>query len=390
MNNLKITKEKKDDRIINKNSTNIHINITRNFLDQIKYLTKNIDDSLEWSGVMFYETKGEVSNLQKFEITPTYIYLMDIGGGATTDFDYTTELTEFKMNNPQFIGKTFGKIHSHNKMNAFMSETDISDLHDNSKMYNMYLSIVTNNNLDFNGGIDINYKLIDKSMKYSFINSLGKEIIKKFSKKNVKYVEHHELDFYIEEDKVTVTEDFKKRVVEVKKKKENEIKNAYVTQGSMNFGYNPYDNNHNSNNYGINDNHSVYHTDIYSNNVIDYEDNDILNIMYYSLFGSEFTFFGDVDRKTSIIYKAVMDKVTECRTIKELDKFSKEIKENINKNIRIYLEKKGKANIDNQTILIERFNFYLSETFDELQAVLQDQGEVELASKIEQFSEIFN
>jgi hypothetical protein len=85
----------------------IPVIISEKVLNQIKYLVSKID-KVEWSGVLFYSTKGEITNPKTFEVTLEYIYAMDKGSGGATDYEFSEELVEFRMNNPESLGWKIG------------------------------------------------------------------------------------------------------------------------------------------------------------------------------------------------------------------------------------------------------------------------------------------
>lgn len=360
-------KEKNKERKIIKSSIPVKINLTKDFLNQVKYLTTNIP-SEEWSGVMFYDTKGEISNLNTFEITPVYIYLMDIGNGVKTDFSYTEELAKFKMDNPQYLGKTFGKIHSHNMMNAFMSGTDIEDLHQNSTMYNMYLSIVTNNNLVFDGGIDINYNIKEKITKISFVNTKGENVEQEESEKDVKVTEFHNLTFLVEKEVIKVSDKFKERFDEVKKKKEKKK----MSQNLLNFG--AYDN---------------YDFDDTSDSI---NDEDILNILCNSLINANKDFSTLSEKyKESLIQNTITEKMIKCENNKQLEKIVKEVETKINKGVKNFLSNKILVNrVNSELVLNEKVKYYLLNIVEELSAVLFNNNEASLADKMDEFYNLLN
>jgi len=122
--------------------------------DQIKYLCAKIPNN-EWSGALFYDVKGSIKDPENFSIELKEIFPMDIGSGAHTEYSPDEELATFMMDNPEFLpkpdgtGMKMGHIHSHNTMGVFFSAEDDSELNDNSSNHNYYLSVVTNNKLEF-------------------------------------------------------------------------------------------------------------------------------------------------------------------------------------------------------------------------------------------------
>lgn len=127
--------------------------ITEQFLNQLKYLCNKISE-VEWSGLVFFSTKGEPNDLNSFIITPYYVHLMDKGTGGSTEFDddgSQKELYEAMPELDPFAGNNYryGKIHSHHSMEVFHSPTDMQDLQDQSEAYKeYYLSVIVNNYMD--------------------------------------------------------------------------------------------------------------------------------------------------------------------------------------------------------------------------------------------------
>lgn len=80
---------------------------------------------------------------------------MDIGTHTTTGFDYNGDVMQFIMTNPGLMDCVQGMLHSHNTMSSFFSGTDMSELADNSKNHNYYLSVVVNNAMDIVAKIGI-------------------------------------------------------------------------------------------------------------------------------------------------------------------------------------------------------------------------------------------
>lgn len=118
------------------------------FYNKIKYLCNKIP-LVEWSGVLFYSTKGNITQPEKFQIQLEEIFLMDIGSSAYTEYELNEDLIEYRMENPESLDWKIGHIHSHNNMRVFFSGTDTEELKDNSKNHNYYLSLIVNNDMDF-------------------------------------------------------------------------------------------------------------------------------------------------------------------------------------------------------------------------------------------------
>lgn len=112
--------------------------------EQISFLCRNVP-SKEWSGVLFFTTTGTFGQ-EDFAVTGEELFLMDIGNATYTEYDFTDpRFVKFMMANPAIMSMTRGHIHSHNTMGVFFSGTDDSELVENSKFYNFYLSLIVNN-----------------------------------------------------------------------------------------------------------------------------------------------------------------------------------------------------------------------------------------------------
>ena len=118
--------------------------ITKELSDSIDIL-HNIIKNKEWSGVLFYNLKsGKISDLKDLVFEAKYVYPMDIGTAATTEFDYSGELMNVFEIYPEAFECNTSLIHSHHNMQAFHSQTDMKELEDNSGLYNYYISLVVN------------------------------------------------------------------------------------------------------------------------------------------------------------------------------------------------------------------------------------------------------
>lgn len=100
--------------------------------------------NLEWSGVLFYTTTGNFGE-DGFSVEAQELYLMDIGTSTFTGYDYESDFVEYMMKNPHLMEMKKGHIHSHNTFGVFFSDTDTSEIHDNSEFHNYYLSLIVNN-----------------------------------------------------------------------------------------------------------------------------------------------------------------------------------------------------------------------------------------------------
>jgi proteasome lid subunit RPN8/RPN11 len=167
-----------------KNTTDIpkilpKIIINTNILNKIKYLCQVIN-TVEWSGVLLYTTKGSIKKPEKFSCIIQDIIPMDKGTYGGTEFRFNTgngkdKHIDYMLENEKAIDWKIGTIHSHHNMATFFSGTDNEDLKEVSKGHNFYLSVVVNNRLDIKAKIAccitaeidtvLNYKGIDEKFK---------------------------------------------------------------------------------------------------------------------------------------------------------------------------------------------------------------------------------
>ena len=72
------------------------------------------------------------------------LLLMDIGSAAYTEYDENGDVIAY-MVEKDLLDKQRGLIHSHNKMKAFFSGTDVNTLREEAEDYNHFVSLVVNN-----------------------------------------------------------------------------------------------------------------------------------------------------------------------------------------------------------------------------------------------------
>lgn len=121
--------------------------ITQNLLYKI-YRLCQVNNPVEWSAVLFYKIlDGDVENPTKFKFEANDLFLMDIGSGSYTEYEYDEHVVKYLCDNPHLMGEDYamGHIHSHNNMSVFFSGTDKQELVDNAPNHNFYLSLIVNN-----------------------------------------------------------------------------------------------------------------------------------------------------------------------------------------------------------------------------------------------------
>ena len=150
MGTVKETKDKAREVV---NNVKSNVIISRELQNDINFMCEKKPDD-EWSGVLVYEiTKGDIGNPKGLELTARGFFLLDIGSPAYTEFTIGEKIIDIYdtfeglETNPE--NWKMGKIHSHNKMQVYHSATDVQDLHDQAPSFDYYLSLIVNNENEF-------------------------------------------------------------------------------------------------------------------------------------------------------------------------------------------------------------------------------------------------
>lgn len=187
------------------------LKITEDFNYLIKYLCNRIN-SVEWSGILFYETEGDVNSAEGVTITPVDIYPMHKGSSGYTEYDFSEEVFDYYDQHPDRFGMKYGHIHSHNNMKSFFSGTDNQELVDNCVNHAYYVSLVVNNANEMVARIAIPGKReVEGTVKYLFSGVLGNLISIPTNTKQDENVMYY-IDMEIEKETVAIDELFVKRV----------------------------------------------------------------------------------------------------------------------------------------------------------------------------------
>lgn len=152
------------------------LNVTLEFNHLIKYLCERIN-TIEWSGMLFFKSEGDLNTEDGVVITPIDIYPMDKGSGAYTEYNIDEKVFDYYDHHPDRFGMKYGHIHSHHNMQSYFSGTDNQELMDNCVNHSYYVSVVVNNRNDIVGRIAIPGKRkVVSSSNYSFSGILGNVI----------------------------------------------------------------------------------------------------------------------------------------------------------------------------------------------------------------------
>ena len=128
---------------LNKKSDTFKILIPAKVEEKIRYLCRKFP-TLEWSGVLFTSYTGsfEDNNLQ---ITCEDIFPMDLGTSTFTSYNMDPSVAAYIAQNPELFECDIQLIHSHNRMQAFFSGTDLQTLKTEGMERNCFVSLIVNN-----------------------------------------------------------------------------------------------------------------------------------------------------------------------------------------------------------------------------------------------------
>lgn len=220
----------------------VKVIIPKDFVDKIKFLCKNIP-KVEWSGVLFYEIEGNISDLKNMRIICKDIFLMDKGSAGYTEYNFDEDVVDYRMNHPESFQWLVGHIHSHNTMNVFFSGTDVGELHDNAPHHNFYFSLIVNNYLDACAKIAFVGDVNVENIRYTCRDKNGEEYLVQgpaFKKQALFTVE---CDIEMDSVELEVSKEFIQRYNEIEKKStENRITNN-LAQKEFNTTYSNYSQN---------------------------------------------------------------------------------------------------------------------------------------------------
>lgn len=96
----------------------------------------------EWSGVLFYTKDGETLTAEDFVV-------LNVGFSTYTSFEITKEVASYIAENMELASMAMGLIHSHNKMAAFFSVTDMNTMRIEGEERNNFLSLVVSSTTDY-------------------------------------------------------------------------------------------------------------------------------------------------------------------------------------------------------------------------------------------------
>lgn len=213
---------------------------------KIRHLCNRIS-SVEWSGILFYTTKGsyEKNNL---EIKCVDIFPMDIGNSTYTEFEMSPDVISYVTEHPELLDCYTGLIHSHNIMKTFFSGTDLGTLREEGNNRNHFVSLIVNNEGTYTAAITRKLSIVSNiKANYTYKSFEDVEKSGKTSTQTTKEIIFYNFLDVIKEEIVEPFKDIDLRLQEIKEKvKKSEAPIAttsnrafYPTMGNL-FYQDPY------------------------------------------------------------------------------------------------------------------------------------------------------
>jgi len=144
--------------------------LSQELMNQVNFLHNRVKKD-EWSGILLYKIiSGDIENPKDLVLQADYIYPMDIGSSAYTEFDYDEAYVDMHTRLPIVENGVrkykIGTIHTHHSMDTFFSGTDTGELHTNSPHHNFYLSLIVNFSCNYIAKIACYSPPIERVMKF--------------------------------------------------------------------------------------------------------------------------------------------------------------------------------------------------------------------------------
>lgn len=177
---------------------------------------------VEWSGVLFYDTKGSIEDAENFQIIIKNILLMDKGTGGHTSFSWDGDVVSYQMKNQKAIDWKKGLIHSHNTMNVFYSGEDWDEIYQNTPQHNFYLSMIVNVRME----VEAKVCFMGELYGFNCRNEKGKEYLINPDTNRVpqKVLFTYDCDIDMPDIKVKVPKEFEDRFEVISKQPPNDSK----------------------------------------------------------------------------------------------------------------------------------------------------------------------
>ena len=133
----------------------IQVLLPSSLIGDIKFL-HNRYKGLEWSGYLYYESIGDISEPSELVLKVTDFVLLDIGSPGATDIKPSPDqVIDMYENRPHLIENQMkhGVLHTHHNMSVFFSGTDTDTLLAETDNFDYFLSIIVNEKGDIIGKV---------------------------------------------------------------------------------------------------------------------------------------------------------------------------------------------------------------------------------------------
>ena len=219
---------KKSLQIVKGQSTSYKMFIPLEVERKIRYLLRKFP-STEWSGVLFTTHTGSFED-NNLEIKCHDIYPMDLGNATFTSFSMSEDVAAYMAEHIELFDCDLQLVHSHHRMEAFFSGTDIDTLKEEGSERNCFVSLIVNNAGTYCAAVTrkvkttVKYTITSKSSEYEFFGDGKVTDSKETPEEKVMEKEHIEY-FMLDITKEEETNDLAyldERFEEIEKKKKSQ------------------------------------------------------------------------------------------------------------------------------------------------------------------------
>lgn len=210
------------------------VNIPSKIFSDIYYL-HSIYPGQEWSGYLYFNKRGDITDPSNLIIDVQEFVLLDLGTVGATEIDPTGEqIVDMYEKKPQILTMKSGLIHTHHKMNTFFSGTDWNTLLENATNYDFFLSIIVNNEGATIGKISLIGSIEEPQVTHKYKFKFNRGFVEKekvFESKTTEVIYVYDCNINIEN---SVKEDFDK----IKERKDTEKSLTILNQKEYSFNKN--------------------------------------------------------------------------------------------------------------------------------------------------------
>lgn len=237
----------------------IKVEVPKEVLSKIKLLCEVIS-TVEWSGILLYQTHGSIKDPKNMKILLKDIIPMNKGSKTYTEYSFnekSRDQTGFSDKHIEYCDEVeegifwqVGLIHSHNSFSVFFSGTDEEELIENAPLHNFYLSLIVNNNMDFEARVAISAKTNSEvDLDYTALDEEGNPFKMETSKSILKNSKtfYYDCEIVPEEAEALDLDIFTRNLIDIMDDSQKTNNSTKPFWGSMGYGgmnniNNPYEN----------------------------------------------------------------------------------------------------------------------------------------------------